>query len=237
MAKMAHKFAASDIDELILRVRHIGPEQIYPVREGMTLGGNPTNTIMVVHSRVAPFHAQVVRDPAGRWIVQSKLETAILVTSEGEPANEIVLNDGVEFRLGPARITSRAGPGRQAMAALEHLARKHRCPRCREDLAAVQEVAVFCPHCGMDLGVDASASNATPDMEQLNALLEQLFQNEGAGHAHSPAITAYVNTMYNLGWRYENGNGVLRNVEEALRYYRRAAAMGSQPAKRRLEKE
>ena len=38
----------------------------------------------------------------------------------------------------------------------------------------------------------------------------------------------------NLGWLYENGQGVPRNVAHAATLYRRAAELGSEQAKQRL---
>jgi TPR repeat protein len=38
----------------------------------------------------------------------------------------------------------------------------------------------------------------------------------------------------NLGWLYENGQGVARNVAYAASLYRRAAELGSEQAKERL---
>ena len=230
----------ASMEEFLLRVQHIGPEQEFPVREGMTIGRNPTNNVMIVHPDVKPFHAVVLRNQAGNWLVRCKLQDTLLYTAAGAPRNEITLADGLEFHLGPARITCHASADRQAMTALEKLAAALRCRRCNHDLAAIQQLARFCPQCGMELEIfpaQQPGNISGSELADLNTWLEQVYANRQSGgnaHEHPPAILAYVNTMFNLGWRYENGRGVLRNVEEALRYYRRAANMGNQSALRRL---
>jgi TPR repeat protein len=40
--------------------------------------------------------------------------------------------------------------------------------------------------------------------------------------------------MFNLGWRYERGNGTFRNLPEALRCYRKSARLGNADATVRL---
>ncbi len=238
MASVANNLAS--MEAFVLRVQHIGPEQEFAVREGMTIGRNPTNNVMIVHPDVRPFHATAHRDDAGTWTIRCKMKDALLYTADGAPANDFVLQDGLVFHLGPARISCHAAADRQAMSALEKLAAALRCPRCNHDLASVQQLARFCPQCGMQLengSTEQPGNISTTELAELNAWLEQVYANRqstGKPHEHQPAILAYVNTMFNLGWRYENGRGVLRNVEEALRYYRRAANMGNQSALRRL---
>jgi TPR repeat protein len=39
-----------------------------------------------------------------------------------------------------------------------------------------------------------------------------------------------------LGWMYENGRGVRKNLKEALRWYRKAAALGDQDAKKAVKR-
>ena len=43
--------------------------------------------------------------------------------------------------------------------------------------------------------------------------------------ASSLIILAYANAMLNLGWRYEHGQGALRNVAEAARCYAKAGKL------------
>ena len=42
--------------------------------------------------------------------------------------------------------------------------------------------------------------------------------------------------QFNLGYMYENGLGVVKNIGEARRWYRKAAEQGSEDAKERLKK-
>ena len=43
-------------------------------------------------------------------------------------------------------------------------------------------------------------------------------------------------TQFNLGWRYENGRGITKNDEEAVKWYRKAAEQGNENAKNALKK-
>lgn len=56
----------------------------------------------------------------------------------------------------------------------------------------------------------------------------------GPGAAHSLMLLGYSNAMYRLGWRYETGSGTVRNPDEAVRCYFKAARLGNPAALRRL---
>jgi hypothetical protein len=42
--------------------------------------------------------------------------------------------------------------------------------------------------------------------------------------------------MNNLGWMYENGRGVVKDIAEAIGWYRKAAALGNEKAKASLKR-
>jgi TPR repeat protein len=43
------------------------------------------------------------------------------------------------------------------------------------------------------------------------------------------------NAQYNLEWAYESGTGVAQDMQEAFKWYRKAAEGGSIPARTRLD--
>ena len=50
----------------------------------------------------------------------------------------------------------------------------------------------------------------------------------------SKVVTGYGNALFNLGWRYERGWGVRRNLPEALRCYSKSSKLGNLDATVRL---
>ena len=50
-------------------------------------------------------------------------------------------------------------------------------------------------------------------------------KDESPRVASSMVILAYANAMLNLGWKYEHGRGLMRNVEEAARCYEKASKL------------
>ena len=54
------------------------------------------------------------------------------------------------------------------------------------------------------------------------------------GETHSLILIGYGNAMFNLGRRYEAGQGTARNTDEAIRCYFKAAKLGNHNALARL---
>jgi TPR repeat protein len=52
---------------------------------------------------------------------------------------------------------------------------------------------------------------------------------------HSLMVLGYADAMCQLGWRYETGDGAVRNADEAKRYYAKSARLGNDYAKAKLE--
>ena len=73
------------------------------------------------------------------------------------------------------------------------------CAVCGWDLSAVAVVARFCPGCGRQLA-DGEAGR-------------------------SRIVLAYASALLHLGWRYEHGRGMMRNVREATRCYAKAGRL------------
>ena len=51
----------------------------------------------------------------------------------------------------------------------------------------------------------------------------------------SPIVVGYSNALWRLGWRYEHGRGLSRNVSEAIRCYHKSAGLGNAEAAARLD--
>jgi TPR repeat protein len=131
---------------------------------------------------------------------------------------------------------SDAGPaeaGRADAAPADALPYPH-CSRCQADLAHCFLSARFCPRCGMtlaDLSETAARPARLPPPLPLPVLAVE--PREAGGDTHA-LILGYANAMFRLGWHYENGGGVSRNAEEAVRCYFKAAKLGNGSARARL---
>jgi hypothetical protein len=110
------------------------------------------------------------------------------------------------------------------------------CPSCFDDMTGVCAVARFCPRCGSRLPARDAAGYLIPPEESsplypvyasLRKELEEKLANEAPQVASSLIILAYANAMLNLGWKYEHGQGALRNVEEAARCYAKAGKLSA----------
>lgn len=109
------------------------------------------------------------------------------------------------------------------------------CPTCYRDMTSVPSVARFCPNCGSQLPPRDAAGFLIPPEESSplfpvykalrDELETKLAADESPQAATSLIILAYANALLNLGWRYEHGRGLLRNVEEAARCYAKAGKL------------
>jgi hypothetical protein len=108
------------------------------------------------------------------------------------------------------------------------------CPTCYADMSGVPVVARFCPKCGVQLPARDGAGYLIPPEESsplypvyraLREDLEGKLSDATPQVASSLIILAYANAMLNLGWRYEHGQGALRNVAEAARCYAKAGRL------------
>ena len=53
--------------------------------------------------------------------------------------------------------------------------------------------------------------------------------------ARRTSVLAYINTLFNLGLKYDAGVDCRRHGSEAMRYYEKAAQMGNIPARARIK--
>ena len=117
------------------------------------------------------------------------------------------------------------------------------CLRCFRDLTGVPVMARYCPKCGGVLPPrDSARLIPVPEAssplfgvyealrEDLTTKLVEAGEVEGATAREDPAVRslivlAYASALLNLGWRYENGKGLMRNLEEAARCYAKAGRL------------
>ena len=59
---------------------------------------------------------------------------------------------------------------------------------------------------------------------------------DAVGSSCLAAEQGYAPAQYNLGVMYANGEGVAKNDEQAVKWYRKAAEQGDEDAKKLLEK-
>jgi TPR repeat protein len=108
------------------------------------------------------------------------------------------------------------------------------CERCGNDLERLAPGAKFCPRCGMEVsrGVEVQQIRVVEPVP----VAWPVFQQHDPSRFHSVMVVGYARALNSLGTRYEAGMGVARNTDEALRYYCKAARLGSGDALKRLAK-
>jgi hypothetical protein len=138
-----------------------------------------------------------------------------------------------EFDSAGVGVGSELGRDAAAPQAIE-MPRLLACPACLKDVSGVPVAARFCPKCGKQLPSRDAAGYLIPPEESsplypvYQALREELaskLSDEPPAVASSMIILAYANAMLNLGWKYEHGRGIMRNVEEAARCYEKAGKL------------
>jgi TPR repeat protein len=131
-------------------------------------------------------------------------------------------------------VLAEEGTGESESAGAFEMPRLVICPACFKDMTSVPVAARFCPKCGVQLPARNAAGFLIPPEESsplypvyrsLRDELEKKLQDESPQIASSMIILAYANAMLNLGWKYEHGRGILRNVEEAARCYAKAGKL------------
>ncbi len=112
------------------------------------------------------------------------------------------------------------------------------CPACRAPLAGLGGLgaARFCPTCGGALplrdptGLLLPPEQGSPLYDVYVALREELgakLAGQTPRQASSLIVLGYANALLNLGWRYEHGKGIMRNIEEAARCYTKAGRLAA----------
>ena len=225
-----------------------GIEQTVPLGSTLTIGSDPRSALRVDEPAVRSLHARIVREPSGTFILRCEGDARVLAWPERHEVDQLVFEPGAFFEVGSVLVrcelaeTPAVAPptamidGEEALYGMATEAwsgsddaadvARVSCPRCRVLLVHLPVEASFCPRCGLDLPKfcpaifeDESGKPLTP---------EQL------GITRPATLLAYINSLFNLGLRYELARGGDRNVGQAVRYYEKAAKLGSAPAKARL---
>ena len=123
------------------------PREVLVIREGLTVGRDPSCTITIDDPAVEWLHARVCRaeNGDGRLVMKCQTPAARITGPGGTAVAEVVLRPPCSFGVGPARFTVRGerySPESQTLA---------RCPRCLEPLGDVGGQKAQCPQCEMAL--------------------------------------------------------------------------------------
>ena len=110
------------------------------------------------------------------------------------------------------------------------------CIACGRDTTQLQLAARFCPDCGAKLQM--AHRRRFQMCRQILPLIHlgrgELFDAELPVRGRTAILIGYANAMYRLGWRYERGSGIPRNLPEATRCYTKSARLGNLDAMIRL---
>jgi hypothetical protein len=205
----------SPTPHLFLRVSG-GAPRVVALREGVSVGRDPNNTIVIDHPDVLPIHATVWGFD-GEFRLECAADGVVLL-ADGAEASRLMLINGTRCRIGDAVLTCTENA---SVDADEESA----CVRCGHDLTRLPVSPRFCPRCGLNVSVRPVPVAHAP------GLVQEAPRDPGT----STIVVGYGIAMNKLGGRYEIGQGVHRNVDEAVRCYGKAARLGNEDAKSRLE--
>jgi hypothetical protein len=213
--------------------------QTFPIRDDLMIGSDPSCDIVIPNAK--PRHAFVRVDEQGPRLIEyepdARIESQIWPLS---PANTLVIARTI-FDCVPYDASSQAA---DAILPLD----RHACPRCRANLVERDLSARFCPHCGAPLPADCPAWPVVTDdpspepeppvrwwMKWIPASLRTRAARDPLFFARPTTVLAYINTLLNLGLRYEAGANGNAQPAEAMRCYKKAASLGNIPARARLK--
>lgn len=109
------------------------------------------------------------------------------------------------------------------------------CPQCAVDLCAVPPRAAYCPHCGGRFRSERGPWAAAARTAFGHLRRRRPSDPPAVSGPRSPVVVGYGNALWRLGWRYEHGRGLSRNVQEAIRCYHKSAGLGNPEAAARLD--
>lgn len=206
---------------------------VYLLQHGITIGRGRDNAIVVDHCSLGETHARVYQDEETSELRLRCLDSFCVTTRYDLDLYDILLRPDVAFYIGEVRfdcgvIELRAAPSESWQAkrattppppmAMPYVpAMRAACPRCHESILNLPASARFCSRCGLELPENCPAWNG-----------------QGEPNLSNPALAAYAHALFNLGARYENMPGGV-DLEQALRYYGKAAKIGVSAAKARLD--
>ena len=222
------------------------------VREHLTIGRSAASDLVIDHAGVNLIHARVVPGIGGSWELRC-VGGARLLLDDQTSVDRMELSPGVTIGVGETRVecagigdpktqppkpeSEKVEPAAEAPAqssAPIEMPRLVVCPTCFKDMTSIPVAARFCPQCGGQLPPrdiagflipPEESSPLYPVYQSLREELEKKLADESPQIASSMIILAYANAMLNLGWKYEHGRGLLRNVEEASRCYAKAGRL------------
>jgi hypothetical protein len=237
--------------QLVIRGRDGSVADCADVREQLTLGRAAASDLVIDDPRVNLIHARVVPGNGGGWELRG-VGMSRMILADGSGVDRLELTPGVRFEVGGTGVecvrVDGEGKSQKANSKSEddmltevstpektvEMPRLVACPTCYRDMAQVAVVARFCPTCGAQLPPRNAEGYLIPPEESsplypvyraLRDELEAKLTDESPQAASSLIILAYANALLNLGWRYEHGRGILRNVEEAARCYAKAGRL------------
>jgi len=245
-----------------LVLRNLSDSSAAPVSldPGVMIGSDPGNAIIVDQPGVREFHARVMRDEDGELHLRAVTGRPIQF-QDGSSIWDIVLHPGATVVIGQTTfrceeaVTHEATPKPNPVDQTEHEPQPSAealglvCPTCRRIVATLPVSARYCPRCGSlmpqnrpDLSLFADAMERPARRRRLAWIWP--FARRGRGDfawrllgRRPGTLIAYVNTLLNLARRYESAPGADKNIRQALRYYEKAAKLGSGEARGRLSEE
>ena len=228
----------SESSTLVLRAIIDHELRHFPVKNDLMIGSDPQCDVVVPGAR--PHHAFVRIEECVTQLIQCLEE-------DETTADSIILRADSIFVIGQTIFDCvLAVKPKEESSESEFIRRA--CPRCRASLLAVDLSAKFCPHCGGPLPPDcpewplvAPDSAPAPEprvrwwMAWMPLWLRTRVARDPLFFARRTTVLAYINTLFNMGLKYEAGVDAERQLPEAMRYYRKAAHLGSLPARARLK--
>jgi hypothetical protein len=234
MPTLADILLGASLTTLTVRIPGSSEDQSHIVQHGMTIGRDPDNAIVVDHCDVCAVHAAIYH-PDGSDVLRIECVQSgfRLRNDDGKDVDGWPLNDGLVFWIGAVQFTCGTiaigvNEPREMMVsvatreepkfALPVLpAIRASCPRCHESVSELPLAAKFCPRCGLEL-----PEHCPP------------WTSDGELNLSNPALAAYAHALFNLGARYELTNH-RADLEQAIRYYEKAAKIGVPAARARLD--
>jgi len=217
----------------------------FPIRDGMVIGSHETCTVRAPGAQ--PRHLRV-RIADGFCRLCPADPEIKLQDIDARPCAWLPLRNGSIFAAGKT-IFDCVDLGRDdSPDEANDPSIRESCPRCRENLLLRDVSSNFCPHCGAPLPPDCPAwpvvnDDAKPQaapairwwMRWMPLWLRARVARDPLFFARRTTVLAYINTLFNLGLKYDAGVDTDPQLPEAMRYYRKAAQLGNVPARARLK--
>ncbi|MGD0137989.1 MAG: protein kinase [Tepidisphaeraceae bacterium] len=116
------------------------------VQHGMSIGRNPSNTICIDEAGIERIHAQVLRQPDGRFVLECQGQSALLGVPDGAAVHSIILQPGTVFQVGTALLRCTRHDTRAIVITASN-PWALRCPKCHQSLVEQSTKLKQCPAC------------------------------------------------------------------------------------------